>query len=49
MIADEEKLKSFNLWTQQSILDDNSFSEDFMIAEETLVLLKLTRLGAHMY
>lgn len=49
MMADEEKLTSCNLWIRHSVLGENPFPEDFLRAEETVVLLNLSRLGARMY
>jgi glycosyltransferase involved in cell wall biosynthesis len=49
MMADEEKLTSCNLWIRRSLLGPDPFPEDFLRAEETVVLLNLSRLGARMY
>lgn len=49
MMADEEKLTSCNLWIRQSVLGEKPFPEDFLRAEETVVLLNLSRQGARMY
>jgi glycosyltransferase involved in cell wall biosynthesis len=49
MMADEEKLTSCNLWIRTKILGIHPFPEDFIRAEETVVLLNLSSLGARMY
>ena len=49
MMADEEKLTSCNLWVRRSLLGKDPFPEDFLRAEETVVLLNMSRLGARIY